>query len=150
MQIRFSVWNNLSQFIIRCFGANDYLLCAQSCPTLCHPWTIVHQASLSMKFPRQEYWVGAISFSKDKWLLCWKYSALYSLYPYGYNSHWEFELLKKYTFWKYLKILSEIINLCFCNSLGEVQMEVNGLAYPQVTIQLYGWIEKPIWKCIHF
>ena len=30
---------------------------AQSCPTLCHPWTIAHQA-LSMEFSRQEYWNG--------------------------------------------------------------------------------------------
>ena len=24
----------------------------------CDPWTVVHQASLSMGFPRQEYWSG--------------------------------------------------------------------------------------------
>ena len=29
---------------------------AQSCPTLCDPWTIAHQAPLSMGFSRQEYW----------------------------------------------------------------------------------------------
>ena len=29
----------------------------QSC-TLCNPWTMAHQASLSMGFPRQEYWSG--------------------------------------------------------------------------------------------
>ena len=27
-------------------------------PTLATPWTIAHQASLSMGFPRQEYWSG--------------------------------------------------------------------------------------------
>ena len=31
---------------------------AKSCLTLCHPWTIVCQAPLSMEFPRQEYWSG--------------------------------------------------------------------------------------------
>ena len=31
---------------------------AQSCPTLCDPWTIAHQAPLSMGFSRQEYWSG--------------------------------------------------------------------------------------------
>ena len=31
---------------------------AQLCPTLCNPWTVAHQASLSMGFPRQEYWSG--------------------------------------------------------------------------------------------
>ena len=31
---------------------------AQSCPTLCDPWTIAHQAFLSTGFPRQEYWNG--------------------------------------------------------------------------------------------
>ena len=31
---------------------------AQSCPTLCDPWTVAHQALLSMGFSRQEYWSG--------------------------------------------------------------------------------------------
>ena len=31
---------------------------AQSCPTLCDPLTIVHQAPLSMRFSRQDYWNG--------------------------------------------------------------------------------------------
>ena len=31
---------------------------AQSCPTVCDPWTVAHQASLSMEFFRQEYWSG--------------------------------------------------------------------------------------------
>ena len=30
----------------------------QSCPTLCDPWTVACQASLSMGFSRQEYWSG--------------------------------------------------------------------------------------------
>ena len=32
-------------------------VCAQSCPTLT-PWTVAHQAPLSMGFLRQEYWSG--------------------------------------------------------------------------------------------
>ena len=31
-------------------------LVTQSCPTLAAPWTVSHQAHLSMGFPRQEYW----------------------------------------------------------------------------------------------
>ena len=31
---------------------------AQSCPTLETPWTVAHQAPLSMGYPRQEYWSG--------------------------------------------------------------------------------------------
>ena len=31
---------------------------AQSCPTLCDPWTVAHQAPPSMGFYRQEYWSG--------------------------------------------------------------------------------------------
>ena len=37
-------------------------VCAQSCPTLCdpwtvsHPWVVAHQAPLSMGFSRQEHW----------------------------------------------------------------------------------------------
>ena len=34
------------------------VLCAESCPALCHLWTVTHQASLLMGFPRQEYWNG--------------------------------------------------------------------------------------------
>ena len=33
-------------------------MCAQSCPTLCTPWTAAHQAPLSIGFPKQEYWSG--------------------------------------------------------------------------------------------
>ena len=36
-------------------------MCAQSCPTLClekTPWTVAHQAPLSMGFFRQEDWSG--------------------------------------------------------------------------------------------
>ena len=31
---------------------------AQSCPTLCNPWTVAHQAPPSVGFSRQEYWRG--------------------------------------------------------------------------------------------
>ena len=34
------------------------VLVAQSCPTLCNPTTVAHQASLSMEFSRKEYWSG--------------------------------------------------------------------------------------------
>ena len=33
-------------------------LVAKLCLTLMTPWTLAHQASLSMRFPRQEYWSG--------------------------------------------------------------------------------------------
>ena len=33
-------------------------LVAKSCPALVTPWTVAHQASLSMGFSRQEYWSG--------------------------------------------------------------------------------------------
>ena len=33
-------------------------LVAKSCPTLATPWTVAHQAPLSMGFSRQEYWSG--------------------------------------------------------------------------------------------
>ena len=32
----------------------------QSCPTLCDPWTVAHQAPPSMGFSRQEYWSGLL------------------------------------------------------------------------------------------
>ena len=34
------------------------VLVTQSCSTLRDPWTIAHQAALSMEFSRQDYWSG--------------------------------------------------------------------------------------------
>ena len=34
------------------------VLVAQSCPTLCDPWTVAHQALLSVGSSRLEYWKG--------------------------------------------------------------------------------------------
>ena len=33
------------------------VLAVQSCPTLCNPWKVAHQAPLSIGFPKQ-YWSG--------------------------------------------------------------------------------------------
>ena len=33
-------------------------LVAKPCPILATPWTVTHQAPLSVGFPRQEYWSG--------------------------------------------------------------------------------------------
>ena len=41
------------------------LLVAQSCPTLCNPWTVACQVPLSMEFSRQEYW-GGLPFPPPK------------------------------------------------------------------------------------
>ena len=41
------------------------MLVSQSCPTLCAPWTVAHQAPLSMGFSRQEYWSGLPCPSPD-------------------------------------------------------------------------------------
>ena len=54
----------LSSLLLSCFSPSPPLSAwkvwvAQLCPTLCDPmipWTIVHQAPLSLGFPRQEYW----------------------------------------------------------------------------------------------
>ena len=35
---------------------SDGGLVAKSCPKLATPWTVAHQAPLSLGFPRQEYW----------------------------------------------------------------------------------------------
>ena len=34
------------------------VLVIQSCPTFVTPWTVAHQAPLSMEFSRQQYWSG--------------------------------------------------------------------------------------------
>ena len=43
------------------------------------PWTIVHQAPLSMEFSSQEHWNTAISSSKETFLV--SLYQVYSLYP---------------------------------------------------------------------
>ena len=47
----------------------DTRTCAQSWPTLCTPWTVAHQAPLSMGFFRQEYWSGVLFLSPHLGLL---------------------------------------------------------------------------------
>ena len=39
-------------------GGGLGVLVTKSCPTLAIPWTVAHQAPLSMGFSRQEYWSG--------------------------------------------------------------------------------------------
>ena len=39
-------------FLEMCMRAKSFQLCS----TLCSPWTVAHQAALSMEFFRQEYW----------------------------------------------------------------------------------------------
>ena len=40
------------------FQKGRVYVCAPSCPTLSTPWTIAHQAPLSLEFSRQAYWSG--------------------------------------------------------------------------------------------
>ena len=34
----------------------------QSCPTLCNQWTVAHQAPLSMRSSRKDYWSGLLQW----------------------------------------------------------------------------------------
>ena len=47
--------SDLTRFHI-CVGGGSSV--TKSCPTLATPWTVAHQAPLSMGFSRQEYWSG--------------------------------------------------------------------------------------------
>ena len=53
--------NFYNQFAIE----NVNLSLAQLYPTLCPPWTVAPQASLSMEFSRKEYWSSLTPFSRD-------------------------------------------------------------------------------------
>ena len=57
-----------SLFVCLCMCVCSFLqhacLCAQSCLTFCNPWTVAHQAPLSMGLSRQEYWSGCLSSSR--------------------------------------------------------------------------------------
>ena len=51
--------NHISnRFLLNCSGGGGGGLFAKSCPTLVTPWTVAHQAPLSVGFSRQEYWSG--------------------------------------------------------------------------------------------
>ena len=60
-------WNRILTFannkhdnkqLARNFHEKVKMLVAQSCPTLCNPWTVARQAPLSIAFSRQEYCSG--------------------------------------------------------------------------------------------
>ena len=52
-----TVFNKLYE-IFNTLLENSCCSVAKLCPTLATPWTVAHQAPLSMGFPRQEYWNG--------------------------------------------------------------------------------------------
>ena len=54
--------------LLHTVGTYKYYCGAQLCLTVT-PWTGAHQASLSMKFSRQEYWHG-LSFHSPKYFGC--------------------------------------------------------------------------------
>ena len=45
-------------FLLQCMKVKSESEVTQSCPTLATPWTVAHQAPLSMGFSSQEYWSG--------------------------------------------------------------------------------------------
>ena len=59
------------------------VLVAQSCLTLCNPWTVAHQAPLSMEFSRQEYWSGLPFPSPERSI----WEAIVKYFP---NVTWDF------------------------------------------------------------
>ena len=42
--------------VLVCLSPGTHAQSLHSCPTLCDPWTVAHQAPLSFGFSRQEYW----------------------------------------------------------------------------------------------
>ena len=65
--IHIQIYKMLQKTLMNLLGwSYTYMLCMLSCVQLCDtPWTVVLQASLSMGFPRQEYWSGfAVSSSR--------------------------------------------------------------------------------------
>ena len=54
------IYKPLVQEILKCVCTLYYGggLVTKSCPTIATPWTVAHQAPLSIGFSRQEYWSG--------------------------------------------------------------------------------------------
>ena len=48
----------LLEFVFLCFFIFKTKICVLVVSNSAIPWTLVHQAPLSMEFPRQEYWSG--------------------------------------------------------------------------------------------
>ena len=48
-------------FLLQCMKVKSDSEVAQSCPTLCDPWTVSYQAPPYMGFSRQEYWSASFS-----------------------------------------------------------------------------------------
>ena len=82
-----------------------WCLVTKSCLTLAIPWTIAHQAPLSMEFTRQEYWSSlVINFEIRDFQLCYssRFLALQGLLRFNMNFKMDFFLfLQKMTwgFW---------------------------------------------------
>ena len=50
---------SLSRFMCVCVCVYSRAgLVAKSCPILATPWTVAHQAPLTLGFPKREYWSG--------------------------------------------------------------------------------------------
>ena len=45
-------------YLLACVSVTSVMSNSFSCTTLSTPWTVAHQAPLSMGFPRQGYWSG--------------------------------------------------------------------------------------------
>ena len=58
--------DHIERHLVHDGGGSD--LVAQSCLTLVTPWTVAHQAPLSVEFSRQEYW-GKLPFSSPGYFL---------------------------------------------------------------------------------
>ena len=54
------IYKSLVQESLKCVCTLYYGggLVTKSCPTIATPWTVAHQAPLSIGFSRQEYWSG--------------------------------------------------------------------------------------------
>ena len=54
------IYKSLVQEILKCVCTlyHGGGLVTKSCPTIATPWTVAHQALLSIGFSRQEYWSG--------------------------------------------------------------------------------------------
>ena len=54
---KFILFLNVLHIVSQWKGKKKVLV-TQSCPTLCDPWTVAHQAPVSMEVSQQEYWSG--------------------------------------------------------------------------------------------
>ena len=121
---------------------------AQSCPTLCDPWTVA-QAPPSMGFSRQEYWSGLPFPSpllRYSWFKCFRCMARWFSYTYiGFQILFHYRLLQNTD---YSSLCHQVKLCCLLHIYSFLFHILNAVIYKVVTEYQGLWVTIKI-ICSH-